>query len=288
MELGIRFGALPRLLALWLLPALRYLNLMRALEWRWLAPWARHVKSRLVLDVGCGHALYTLDLARHGALLVGCDLDRPALTAAPTTARALGLAHRTLFVEADASSLPLTDGQFDLVVCNCVLEHVQSDRRALEAMARCLRPGGILYPSVDNADHELALGHLERLPRRLRHLLLCPEIVAASTLREGLDSHLSRLYSVRRRYRAEELAATVTELGLTVVDCRSYLTGIGAAHYEAFHALRGLGPFSRLGRWLYMLSSPFLYPWAALSDRRSAAQGYGLILVARQDVGSNS
>jgi ubiquinone/menaquinone biosynthesis C-methylase UbiE len=288
MKLGTRFAALPRPLMLRLLPALRYLNLMRALELQGLAPWVRHIEGCTVLDVGCGHGLYTLDLAQRGARLIGCDRHRPSLTVAHTAASGLGLGERTLFLAADAANLPLPDGQFDLVVCNCVLEHIAEDRAALETMARCLRPGGILYLTVDNADHGLSLGLLERLPRQVQRLLLYPEIVAASSLREGLDGRLAGLYAVRRRYHADELTATLAELGLTVVDCRSYLGGVGAAHHESFHALRGLDPSSRVGRWLFMLSSPFLYPWAAWSDRRLRGHGYGLILVARREAESRA
>jgi SAM-dependent methyltransferase len=283
MSLGVRFASLPRPLACRLLPALRYLNLMRALELRLLAPWTRCVESWCVLDVGCGHGLYSLDLVRRGASLVGCDLQRPALADARAAARGLGLDRRTLCLVADGADLPLPDGQFDLIVCNCVLEHIAADQAALAAMVRCLRPGGILYLTVDSAEHGLALGFLEHLPARAKSWLLRPQVAAAPTILGGLDARLDDLYAVRRRYQSGALAELLGDLGLTTLAIRHYLTGVGAAQYEAFHALRGLDSNRGVGRLLYMLSSLLLYPLGAWSDDRRDARGHGLALVARKE-----
>jgi SAM-dependent methyltransferase len=280
MNLSLRFARLPRPVARRLIPVLRYLNLMRALELRLMAPWVQHVEGYRVLDAGCGHGLYSLDLARRGAMLVGCDLDSPALADARQTAQHLGFDGQAHFFVADGAALPLADGQFDLVVCNCVLEHIADDRAALADMARSLRAGGLLYLSVDNADHGPALGFLERLPPGIRQRLLRAAVLAAPSLSAGLDAHLDQVYAVRRRYRRADLVTILSSQGLTILDCRPYLTGVGAAQFEAFHALRGLDPAKGLGRVAYMLSSLLLYPLASWSDSRRRGQGRGLALVA--------
>lgn len=286
MSLGAGFARLPSPLARRLLPALRYLNLMRALEWRLLERWVQLRAGWRVLDVGCGHGLYALDLVRRGAVLWGCDLQGPALAAARRTADGLGLGGLALFVLADGQALPLAAGEFDLVVCNCVLEHIADDEAALAGMARALRPGGLLYLSVDNAEHGLAMGFLERLPAWTRRWLLRPEVAGAASVSQGLDARLDALYAVRRRYHRADLEATLSRLGLTVLQGQPYLSGVGAAQYEAFHALRGLGAERGLGRLLYMLSSLLLYPLAAWSDDRSEARGHGLALLACKEGGA--
>ena len=286
MSLGVRFARLPRSLSCRLLPMLRYLNLMRALEFRVMAPWLGQVEGWRILDVGCGHGLYSLDLARRGAVLVGCDLQRPALTDARQTALGLGLNGRALFLVADGAALPLPGEGFDLVVCNCVLEHITDDGAALAAMARSLRQGGILYLAVDNADHGLALGFLEAVPDGIKDWLLQPDVAAAPTVSAGLDARLDELYGVLRRYHHDELVRTLASLGLSILDSRPYLSGIGAAHYEAFHALRILNPSRGLGRLLYMFSSLLLYPLAAWADSRQDVWGHGLAVVARKEGGS--
>jgi SAM-dependent methyltransferase len=283
VSLGVRFARLPRSLSRRLLPMLRYLNLMRALEFRLMDPWLGRMEGWRVLDVGCGHGLYSLDLARRGAVLVGCDLQRPALADARQTALGLGLNGRALFLVADGAALPLPKGAFDLVICNCVLEHVADDGAALAAMARSLRQGGILYLSVDNADHDLALGFLETMPDGVKGWLLQPDVAAAPTVSAGLEARLDDLYAVLRRYHQDELARSLSGLGLSILDSRPYLSGIGAAQYEAFHVLRFLDQSRGVGRLLYMLSSLLLYPLAARADDRGGARGHGLAVVARKD-----
>jgi ubiquinone/menaquinone biosynthesis C-methylase UbiE len=278
---------LPRPLARRLLPVLRYFNLMRALELRLMAPWVRDAAGWRVLDVGCGPGPYTLDLARRGATLIGCDLLPEPLSVARRTTRDLGLDGQAHFAEANASALPVSAEQFDLVVCNCVLEHVDDDGAALAGMARALRPGGILCLTVDNAEGELAFTLLDRLSPSAKERLLWPQVSAAPTVLHGLRALLDERYSVLRRYLHDELIRSLEELGLTILESSPYLTGIGAAHHEAFHALRILDPSRKIGRLFYMISSLLFYPLAAWSDSRRGAQGHGLAIVARKKVGSS-
>jgi SAM-dependent methyltransferase len=283
MSTSLWFSRLPRQITHLLYPLIRYASLMRALELRLLMPWVRDVKGWRALDVGCGHGFYSLEPARRGADQVGCDLDRPSLASARKIAGALGLDSQTLFLAADGTDLPLSDQSFDLVVCNCVLEHVGDDGAALAAMARSLRAGGILYLTVDNAEHGSALGLLDRLPAAAKHWLLWPQVASAETVARGLEARLDDLYAVLRRYHADELTRVLGEMGLTILDCRPYLTGIGGAHYEAFHAVRFLDPAKNIGRVLYTVSSLLLYPLAAWADNRKGTVGHGLSIVARKE-----
>ena len=134
MGLNVWFSRLTQWLARAFYPAVRYTSLMRALEIRLLVPWLRRVEGWHVLDVGCGHGFYSLDPARRGATFVGCDLDRPALVSSRRITRRLGLDGRTVFPAADGVALPLRDRSVDLVVSNCVLEHIADDNAALAAM----------------------------------------------------------------------------------------------------------------------------------------------------------
>jgi SAM-dependent methyltransferase len=45
-------------------------------------------------------------------------------------------------IKADVTALPFPSGEFDVVLCSHVLEHVEDDRRAARELARVLRPDG--------------------------------------------------------------------------------------------------------------------------------------------------
>jgi ubiquinone/menaquinone biosynthesis C-methylase UbiE len=280
VRLGAQFSRLPRPISRRLYRVLRYTNLMRALEMRYLEPWTLAVQGQRVLDVGCGHGLYSLDLARRGAHLVGCDLSAGDLKAARETAAGLGLQRQTAYLQADGAGLPVPDNTFDLVVCNCVLEHIVDDQQALLGMHRSLVPGGLLYLTVDNAEHDLALCFLEHLPSKVKALLLWPEVATAPSVAQGLDNYLGKRYAVQRRYRRDSLEAKLQNLGFGVLNGRAYLSALGAAHYETFHVFRGLDPARGLGRLAHMVTSLATYPFAVLGD--DPRRGYGLVLVARK------
>ncbi len=282
MSLGAWFARLPRGLARGLYPVLRYTNLMRAIEMRHLAPWVRDVRGWHVLDVGCGYGFYSLDFARRGAKLVGCDLSLSALGASLLTSQGLGLDGHAAYLRANGSTLPFDDEAFDLIFCNCVLEHVQEDREALGEMRRTLRPGGLLYLTVDSADKRLVLGFLERLPPKAKRLLLRREVTQAPTVAQGLDDYLAGIYAVRRRYHREPLQDTLQELGFDVLDSRAYISLLGAAHYEAFRLARRVDPRHGLGRLAHMVTSLLLYPWVVLTDALQRQEGYGLMFMLRK------
>lgn len=282
MSLGERFARLPQPLAHRLYPLLRYTNLMRAIEMRFLAPWVRDVRGWRVLDVGCGYGFYSLDLARRGASLIGCDLSVEALEASHRTAQGLGPDGQALYMVANGSVLPLPGKAFDLVFCNCVLEHVADDRQALVEMYRTLRPGGLLYLTVDNAEHDLILGFLERLPQGSRGRWLQPQVAAAPTVARGLDDYLAGIYDVRRRYHWEELEQVLQQVGFEIHDRRAYISLLGAVHYELFRLPRGVDPRRGLSRWAHMLTSLLAYPFVVLVDSFQKRRGYGLMFVARK------
>ena len=48
----------------------------------------------------------------------------------------------------DATSLPFSDGTFDVVITSEVLEHIQDDVRAIAEMVRVLKPGGRFAATV--------------------------------------------------------------------------------------------------------------------------------------------
>ncbi len=96
-----------------------------------------------VLDLCCGQARHAVDLAGLGWDVTGLDLNAFLLDRARETAREAGVDIR--FVQADMREIPFED-EFDAVInvftAFGYFEDDAENRRVLEAVARCLKPGG--------------------------------------------------------------------------------------------------------------------------------------------------
>ena len=125
--------------------------------------------GRRVLDVGCGGGLLSEGMARRGARVTGIDLAQEALAVARLHAQESGIAvdYRQVAVEALAAAEP---GEYDLVTCLEMLEHVPDPATALAAIARLARPGGHVILSTINRNAKsfaLAIVGAEYLMRLL-------------------------------------------------------------------------------------------------------------------------
>lgn len=279
---------LPRPVARWALPRLRYLNVMRAVEGAIVDRNVPAVRGLRVLDAGCGHGYYFMGLALGGAQVTGVDLSPGDVGKGSRMARRLGLGEeaagsaRACYLAGSLTALPFADGSFDLVICNSVLEHIPEDGRALGEMYRVLRPGGRLILTVDCDERPLVLSALSRLPRRWQNRLLKPQVLNGATLEEGLRRYLAETYHVVHRYDDEMLESRLLGHGFSALDGRYYLTRLGAAVYEVFNLFRGLDMTRGAGRGIYMVSSPLLYPLVSWLDRVGERSGYGLAVVAQR------
>ena len=107
-----------------------------------------------VLDVGCGNGRHAFEAYRRGARVVAFDLDRKELTAVAGLCGAMRAegevppAAASVAVSGDATVLPFADGSFDRVIAAEVFEHILDDQRAINEVARVLRPGGVLAVTV--------------------------------------------------------------------------------------------------------------------------------------------
>jgi 2-polyprenyl-6-hydroxyphenyl methylase / 3-demethylubiquinone-9 3-methyltransferase len=116
---------------------------------------ARYVAERVsldrarVLDVGCGGGLLAESLARAGANVTAIDLAPSMIETARLHALdgGLGIDYRVGSAE---SLLHAQPGNFDVVTCMEMLEHVPEPGATLAVLARLTRVGGHLFISTIN------------------------------------------------------------------------------------------------------------------------------------------
>jgi 2-polyprenyl-6-hydroxyphenyl methylase/3-demethylubiquinone-9 3-methyltransferase len=112
---------------------------------------ARHaaLDGAAVLDVGCGGGILAEAMARRGAKVTGIDLSEKALRVAQ-----LHLHESQLRIQYELSSVEdfaaRHAGQFDVLTCMELLEHVPEPAAMVAACARLVRPGGQVFFSTIN------------------------------------------------------------------------------------------------------------------------------------------
>lgn len=102
--------------------------------------------GKRALDVGCGAGLLCEPLARLGANVTGVDAASENVAAARVHAAGSGL--EVTYHAGELSALGL--GQFDLVTCLEVIEHVADKPAFVAQLARHLAPGGLMVLSTPN------------------------------------------------------------------------------------------------------------------------------------------
>jgi 2-polyprenyl-6-hydroxyphenyl methylase/3-demethylubiquinone-9 3-methyltransferase len=105
--------------------------------------------GQTVLDVGCGGGILAEGMAARGATVTGIDASRAALTTARLHLEESGVAVDYVCATAEqmAHERP---GEFDLVTCMELLEHVPKPASVVAACARLARPGGEVIFSTIN------------------------------------------------------------------------------------------------------------------------------------------
>ena len=107
--------------------------------------------GKKVLDVGCGGGILSESMARRGADVTGIDLGTENLKAAALHAEQSGLGHTLRYQHIPVETLAKTHaGQFDVVTCMEMLEHVPDPQSIVQACFELLAPGGVCVLSTIN------------------------------------------------------------------------------------------------------------------------------------------
>jgi len=108
-----------------------------------------NVKHKSVLDVGCGGGLLCEALAHRGALVTGIDMGEAPLSVARLHQLESGVT--VDYQQSTAESLAeRRAGEFEIVTCLEMLEHVPDPSTVIRACADLCRSGGDLFFSTIN------------------------------------------------------------------------------------------------------------------------------------------
>jgi len=107
------------------------------------------IAGKRVLDVGCGGGILAESMAGRGALVTGIDMGEAPLQVARLHKLESGV--EVDYQQATAEEFAaLHSGEFDVVTCMEMLEHVPDPASVIEACARLVRPGGQVFLSTIN------------------------------------------------------------------------------------------------------------------------------------------
>ena len=107
--------------------------------------------DKKVLDVGCGGGILSESMARRGADVTGIDLGTENLKAAALHAEQSSLENTLRYQHIPIEALAKTHaGQFDVVTCMEMLEHVPDPSSIVQACFELLAPGGVCVLSTIN------------------------------------------------------------------------------------------------------------------------------------------
>jgi len=105
--------------------------------------------GKRVLDVGCGGGILAESMARKGATVTGIDLSEKALKVADLHSLESGVSVRYELLAAEALA-EREAGQYDVVTCMEMLEHVPDPAAIVKACATLVKPGGHVFFSTLN------------------------------------------------------------------------------------------------------------------------------------------
>jgi 2-polyprenyl-6-hydroxyphenyl methylase/3-demethylubiquinone-9 3-methyltransferase len=148
------------------------------------------LEGKTALDVGCGAGLLNEPLARLGAKVTGVDASADLIAVAREHAAAMGLE-----IDYRVGDVQALEGQFDLVTCMEVIEHVADPAAFVKALVKRLAPNGLLVMSTPNATAlsrlmMITIGEgLGRIPRGTHDFdkFIAPDQLKALLSEAGLD-----------------------------------------------------------------------------------------------------
>lgn len=104
--------------------------------YKWIISLLGDVKSKKLLDIGCGGGYLLEESVKNGIRATGLEISEAAIK------KARDRAPKAKIIQGIAEKLPFKDKDFNIVVCLGSLEHFLSPQKALKEMVRVLKDEG--------------------------------------------------------------------------------------------------------------------------------------------------
>ena len=175
-----------------------------------------------ILEVGCGTgAFITTPLILSGRDVYGVDIGGKSIQEANRIARLNGVKEQRFFCKDVAE----VDGQYDVVICSEVLEHISDEEQDIFVSQLCnhVRPGGKLIITVPNGKGSYEIGQKYfKKPVECLIKLLRPFSQIEKKIKRGL------LYILKKNKEIEKSA------GSSALPKEMYLTFTDSPHIQRF------------------------------------------------------
>ncbi|MBF7688821.1 bifunctional 2-polyprenyl-6-hydroxyphenol methylase/3-demethylubiquinol 3-O-methyltransferase UbiG [Acinetobacter rathckeae] len=128
----------------------RPLHEINPLRLNWINQHAQGLQGKKVLDVGCGGGILSESMARIGADVLGIDMGEAPLNVARLHAQKESV-NNIEYQQIPVEELAKTHaGQYDVVTCMEMLEHVPDPASIIKACQQLVKPGGHVFFSTIN------------------------------------------------------------------------------------------------------------------------------------------
>ena len=182
--------------------------------------------GKQVCDVGCGGGILAESIAKKGATVTGIDLSEKALKVADLHSLESGIKVRYELISAEELAAREA-GQYDVVTCMEMLEHVPDPAAIVQACAKLVKPGGHIFFSTLNRNPksylfaiigaEYVLGLLPRGTHDYAKFITPAELsgfarkadLEVEALKGMTYNPLTKIYSLNQNTSVNYLVATV-------------------------------------------------------------------------------
>lgn len=173
------------------------LHAINPLRLNWIKDLIGGLAGKQILDIGCGGGILAESMAAAGATVTGIDLAEKSLKVARLHGLESGVpvTYQNISAEDMALAHP---GQFDVVTCMEMLEHVPDPGSIVRACSTLVKPGGWVFFSTLNRNPKsflfaiIGAEYVLRLLPRGTHSwqsFIRPSELGASARAAGLEPH---------------------------------------------------------------------------------------------------